>query len=108
MNFAEKYENAYQGSLEWIPEVTKALLERETEINRLIEDDRSLIATTDYVSQNHAIAFLKAANVMKKAVERDDIDNVNQNRKAFQCMDAYTGLLEEMWINEESFLTEAL
>ena len=108
MNYAEKYLDAYQGSLAWIPEVTIALQARADTLKDLINNDRFLIVTTNYSDQLQAISFLKAANVMKEAVEVDDIDDINQNKKAFQCMDAYTGLLEEMGISEEEFLTGAI
>ena len=89
MNFAEKYKDSYQGSLASIPEVTKELQIRENALKNKLNEDRFLLVTTNYSNQLQAISFLKAANVMKKAVEVDDIDDINQNKKAFQCMDAY-------------------
>lgn len=99
MTMAEKHKGNFEGSLESIPAVPISLKKREIAIEEMRHEDRSNRENTELM----AIEFLKSANVMKSNLG-DGIDDENQNKKAFQCMDIFLGLLRELGVSQEDFL----
>lgn len=90
-------------SIESIPEVTQKLLDRKDEIKKIFKEDRMATLDTGLQTEMTAISILHSANVMKKALD-NPVDNENQNRKAFQCIDAYVGLLQGIGIDPVKYL----
>lgn len=85
------YKWRYSWSLEGIPAVT----EEQLKIEKVIEDKEGKGVSALEAIFLKWVEFLKTANTMKEKIW-DKIDDINQNRIAFETMDIYTWKKEDL------------